>query len=103
MNTKQKTVIGCGLAVVIAIALYPPWATWCPVYDRDVQVQYGWLFGRVNYPECAEKLTDWTWGLASDRLLLQMGLGDHGDGGVDGCIPVNGHRTNKTADFDWAA
>ena len=74
MNTKQKTVIGCGLAVVIAMAAYPPWATWCPGYVRDVQVQYGWLFGRVNYPECAEKLTDWTWGLAIDRLLLQVAL-----------------------------
>jgi hypothetical protein len=74
MNSKQKTVIGFGLAVVIAMALYPPWATWCPVDDRDLQVQYGWLFGRVNYPECAEKLSDWTWGLASDRLLLQWGV-----------------------------
>jgi hypothetical protein len=74
MNTKQKTVIGCGLAVVIAMAAYPPWATWCPGYVRDVQVQYGWLFGLVNYPECAEKLTDWTWGLATDRLLLQVAV-----------------------------
>src|ERR1035437_5903498 len=74
MNTKQKTVIGCGLAVVIAMAAYPPWATWCiPVDDRDVQIQYGWLFGRVNYPECAEKLP-WVWGLATDRLLLQVAL-----------------------------
>jgi hypothetical protein len=45
MNTKQKTVIGFGMAVVIAMALYPPWATWCvPFDDRDLQVQYGWLF-----------------------------------------------------------
>ena len=73
MNTKQKTVIGCGLAVVIAMTLYPPWVTWCPVDVRDLQIQYGWLFGRVNYPECAEKLP-WTWGLATDRLLLQCGL-----------------------------
>src|ERR1017187_2304364 len=53
MNTKQKTVIGVGLAVVIAMALYPPWATWCiPVDERDLQtdlqIQYGWLFGRVT-------------------------------------------------------
>jgi hypothetical protein len=74
MNTKQKAVIGVGLAVVIAMALYPPWATWCvPFDDRDVQVQYGWLFGRVNYPDCAEKLP-WIWGLATDRLLLQVAL-----------------------------
>jgi hypothetical protein len=74
MNTKQKTVIGCGLAAVIAMTVYPPWATWCiPVDDRDLQVQYGWLFGRLNYPDCAEKL-QWTWGLATDRLLLQVAL-----------------------------
>jgi hypothetical protein len=74
MNTKQKAVIGVGLAVVIAMALYPPWATWCiPVDDRDLRVQYRWLFGRLTYPECAEKLP-WTWGLATDRLLLQWGL-----------------------------
>ena len=74
MNTKQKTVIGCGMAVVIAMALYPPWATWCiPVDVRGLQIQYGWLFGGVNYPECAEKLP-WTWGLATERLLLQFGL-----------------------------
>ena len=74
MNTKQKTVIGCGLAVVIAMAAHPPWATWCvPLDDRDVQVQYGWLFGRLNYPDCAEKLP-WAWGLATDRLLLQVAL-----------------------------
>jgi hypothetical protein len=30
MNTKQKTVIGFGLAVVIAMALYPPWAQVVP-------------------------------------------------------------------------
>ena len=35
--------------------------------------QYGWLFGRLNYPECAEKLP-WTWELATDRLSLQWGL-----------------------------
>ena len=74
MNTKQKTVIGCGLAVVIAMAAYPPWATWCiPVDVRDLQVQYGWLFGHLNHPDCAEKLP-WAWGLATDRLLLQCGL-----------------------------
>src|ERR1035437_9020571 len=74
MTTRQKAVIGVGLAVVIAMALYPPWATWCiPVDDRDLQVQYGWLFGRLNYPDCAEKLP-WAWGLATDRLLLQCGL-----------------------------
>ena len=74
MNTKQQTVIGCGLAVVVAMTLYLPWATWCQVDFRDLQIQYGWLFGRVNYPECAEKLTDWTWGLATDRLLLQVAV-----------------------------
>ena len=74
MNTKQKTVIGFGLAVVIAMALYPPWATWCvPLDDRDLHVQYGWLFGRLNYPDFAEKLP-WAWGLATDRLLLQVAL-----------------------------
>jgi hypothetical protein len=74
MNTKQKAVIGCGLAVVIAMALYPPWATWCiPVDERDLTVQYGWLFGRLNSPDCAEKL-QWTSGLATDRLLLQVAL-----------------------------
>jgi len=70
MNTKQKTAIGCGLAVVIAMALYPPWATWCVPIDHKT-FQYGWLLGRLNYP--AEKLP-WTWGLATDRLLLQWGL-----------------------------
>jgi hypothetical protein len=74
MNTRQKAVIGCGLAAVIAMALYPPWATWCPVDVRDLQIQYGWLFGRVNYPECAEKLHDWAWGLATDRLLIQVAV-----------------------------
>ena len=74
MNTKQKTVIGCGLAVVIAMALYPPWSTWCiPVDDRELQVQYRWLFGHLNHPDCAEKLP-WAWGLVTDRLLLQCGL-----------------------------
>lgn len=72
MNTKQKTAIGFGLAVVIAMALYPPWATWCVPIDHKT-LQYGWLLGRLNYPECAEKLP-WTWGLATDRLLLQWGL-----------------------------
>lgn len=28
MKRNQKTVIGFGLAVVIAMALYPPWARW---------------------------------------------------------------------------
>ena len=73
MNTKQKAVIGVGLAVVIAMTLYPPWATWCQVDFRDRQIEYGWLFGRVNYPECAEKLP-WAWGLATDRLLLQVAV-----------------------------
>ena len=74
MNTKQKSVIGFGLAVVIAMALYPPWATWCvPLDDRDLHVQYGWLFGRLNYPDFAETLP-WAWGLATDRLLLQVAL-----------------------------
>ena len=54
MNTKQKTVIGCGLAVVMSMVLYLPWATWCR-WIRSDKIQYGWLFGRVNYPECAEK------------------------------------------------
>src|ERR1035441_6769671 len=68
MNTKQQTVIGCGLSVVIAMTAYPPWATWCiPVDDRDVHVQYGWLFGRLTFPDCAEKLP-WAWELATDRL-----------------------------------
>jgi hypothetical protein len=72
MNTNQKTVIGCGLAVVIAMVLYPPWATWCVPIDHKTY-QYGWLFGRLNYPECAEKLP-WIWGVARDRLLLQVAL-----------------------------
>jgi hypothetical protein len=72
MTTKQKTVIGVGLVVGVAMALYPPWATWCVPIDHKTH-QYGWLFGRLNYPECAEKLP-WTWELATDRLLLQWGL-----------------------------
>jgi len=72
VNTKQKNVIGFGLAVVLAMALYPPWATWCVPVDHKT-LQYGWLFGRLNYPECAEKLP-WSWGLATDRILLQWGL-----------------------------
>jgi hypothetical protein len=72
MNTKQKAAIGFGLAVVIAMALYPPWATWCVPVDHKT-LQYGWFFGRLNYPECAENLP-WTWDLATDRLLLQLGL-----------------------------
>jgi hypothetical protein len=72
INTKQKTVIGVGLAAVIAMAAYPPWATWCIPVDHKT-LQYGWIFGRLNYPECAEKLP-WTWDLATDRLLLQWGL-----------------------------
>lgn len=72
MNTRQKAVIGCGLAAVIAMALYPPWATWCVPVDHKT-VQYGWVFGRLDYPECAEKLP-WGWGVATDRLLLQWGL-----------------------------
>ena len=99
MNTKQKTVIGCGLAVVIAMAAYPPWATWCPGYVRDVQVQYGWLFGLVNYPECAEKLP-WTWELATDRLVRQWGV-------VIVVTAVlhsgHGHRTAKAAEVDEGA
>jgi hypothetical protein len=74
MNTKKKTAIALGLAAMIAMALYPPWATWCsPVDVRDLQIQYGWLFGQVKYPECAEKLP-WAWGLATDRLLLQVAV-----------------------------
>jgi hypothetical protein len=69
MNTKQKVTIALGAAVVIAMALYPPWATWCVPIDHKTY-QYGWIFGRLAYPECAEKLP-WTWGLATDRLLFQ--------------------------------
>ena len=54
MNTKQKTVIGVGLAVVIAMALYPPWATWCiPVDERDLQngpTNTVWLAFRTGEP-----------------------------------------------------
>ena len=96
MNTKQRTTIALGAAVLIAMVLYPPWATWCPVDIRDLQVQYGWLFRRPNYPECAEKLP-WTWELAMDRFFASMGVGDLGDGGVDGRIPVRGHRMTATA------
>jgi hypothetical protein len=69
MNTKQKTVVAFGLVALIAMALYPPWATWCVPMDHET-LQYGWFFGQLAYPECAEKLP-WTWGLATDRLLLQ--------------------------------
>ena len=72
MTTKQKTVIGVGVVVGVAMALYPPWATWCVPID-DKTYRYGWLFRRLNYPECAEKLP-WTWELATDRLLLQWGF-----------------------------
>ncbi len=72
MNPKQKVIIGLGLAAVVAMALYPPWATWCDPIDHKTY-QYGWIFGRLAYPECAEKLP-WTWGLATDRLLLQWAL-----------------------------
>src|ERR1019366_2306029 len=66
MNTKQKTVIGVGLAVVIAMALYPPWATWCvPVDHKTLQLGFG-----------------------NGSVIAPIGLGDRGDGGVDGCIPV---------------
>lgn len=78
MNTKQKIIIGLGLAAVVAMALYPPWVTWCapidhPTYQSGWTHQYGWIFGRLAYPECAEKFP-WTWGLATDRLLLQWTL-----------------------------
>jgi hypothetical protein len=61
MNTKQKTTIALGLAAVIAMALYPPWVTLCapidhPTYQSGWTHQYGWIFGRLPYPECAEKL-----------------------------------------------
>lgn len=69
---KQKLTIALGVAVAIAMALFPPWATWCIPMDRKT-FQYGWIFGRLAYPECAEKLP-WTWGLATDRLLLQWAL-----------------------------
>ncbi len=72
MNTKQRTVIAFGLAVVIEMALCPPWATWCVPIDRKTY-QYAWIFGGLNYPECAEKLP-WTWQLAADRLMLQWAL-----------------------------
>lgn len=72
MNTKQKITVSLGLAVVIAMASHPPWATWCNSIEPTTY-QYGWIFGRLNPPDCAEKLT-WTWGLAADRLLLQWAL-----------------------------
>jgi hypothetical protein len=66
MNTKQKAAIGFGLAVVIAMALYPPWATWCvPVDHKTLQLGFG-----------------------NGSVIAPIGLGDRGDGGVDGCIPV---------------
>jgi hypothetical protein len=70
VNTKQKITIRVGTVAVIAMALYPPWATWCVPMDHKTY-QYGWILGRLAYPECAEKLP-WTWGLATDRLLLQF-------------------------------
>jgi hypothetical protein len=72
MNTKQKITIGLGLAALIGMALYPPWATWCVPIDHKT-CQYGWILGRLAYPECAEKLP-WAWGLATDRLLAQWAL-----------------------------
>lgn len=72
MNTKQKVVIAFGLVVLIAMALDPPWATWCFPIDHKTY-QYGWILGHLNYPECAEKLP-WTSALAMDRLLLQWAL-----------------------------
>jgi hypothetical protein len=72
MNTKQKITIGLGLAALIAMGLYPPWVTWCVPIDHKT-CQYGSIFGRLAYPECAEKLP-WTWGLATDRLLAQWAL-----------------------------
>ena len=72
MNTKQKIIIGFGVVVLIAMTLYPPWATWCVPIDHTTY-QYGFVLSRLNYPECAEKLP-WTWGLATDRLLLQWAL-----------------------------
>ena len=71
MNRKQKTAIVFGLVVLIAMVLYKPWVTWCVPVDHKT-LQYGWIFGRLNYPECAEKLP-WKWGLATDRLLLHWG------------------------------
>jgi hypothetical protein len=72
MSTKQRTVIAFGFVVLIAMALYPPWATWCVPIDHKTY-QYGWVFERLNPPECAEKLP-WTWGFAADRLSLQWAL-----------------------------
>jgi hypothetical protein len=72
MNAKQKTTIRFGVVALIAMALYPPWAAWCDPSDHKTY-QYGWIFGRLNYPECAEKLP-WTWGLATGLLLLQWAL-----------------------------
>jgi hypothetical protein len=72
MNTKQKAVIGFGLAVVFGMGLYPPWSTWCVPVDHKTY-QYTFILSRFSYPECAEKLP-WTFGLAADRLLLQWGL-----------------------------
>jgi hypothetical protein len=58
-----------------------------PVRDRPRATGSTARLPIENYPECAEKLP-WTWELATVRLLLEMGLGDRGDGGVDLCIPV---------------
>ena len=63
-DPARNSPISCFSLAAESLAMYSMW---------DLQVQYGWLFGRPNYPGCAEKLK-WAWGLAADRLLLQLGL-----------------------------
>lgn len=71
MNRKQKTIAAVGAAILIAMALYPPYATWC-LPGEPKTLKYGWLLGSVKPPPCADKL-QWTWELATDRLIMQYG------------------------------
>ena len=72
MNAKQKTVIATGVAVIVAMGLYPPVAISCGGY------QYEWILPALlapAEPACAENSPNgWTWELATDRLCLQWGL-----------------------------
>jgi hypothetical protein len=45
MNAKQRTVIAIGVAVIVAMGLYPPVAISCGGY------QYGWILPALLAPD----------------------------------------------------